>query len=109
MVARPSGGAVGGHGRPRFPAGPSGSGATAPEPADAPDTQQDGTGTHDTHSAEVVTAEQGFGFAELPTEAPRTGPLSPLPAPLLTGLPPACPGCARTAGCCGDAGSRRPA
>ncbi|MBP0937932.1 protein phosphatase 2C domain-containing protein [Streptomyces sp. KCTC 0041BP] len=80
---------------PASPAGPSGSGATAPEPADAQDTQdtqQDGTGTHDTHSAEVMTAEQGVGFAELPTEAPRTGPLSPLPAPLLTGLPTGLPG-----------------
>ncbi|MER8095060.1 protein phosphatase 2C domain-containing protein [Streptomyces goshikiensis] len=80
---------------PASPAGPSGSGATAPVPADAPDTQQDGTGTHDTHdtrSAGVVTTEQGVGFAELPTEAPRTGPLSPLPAPLLTGVPTGLPG-----------------
>ncbi|MBT1186924.1 protein phosphatase 2C domain-containing protein [Streptomyces sp. CJ_13] len=80
---------------PAPPAGPSGSGATAPEPADAPDTQQDGT--HDTPAAEVVTAEvvtaeQDAGYAELPTEAPRTGPLSPLPAPLLTGVPTGLPG-----------------
>ncbi|MFD6187306.1 protein phosphatase 2C domain-containing protein [Streptomyces goshikiensis] len=39
-----------------------------------------------------MAAEQDHEYAELPTEAPRTGPLSPLPAPLLTGVPTGLPG-----------------